>query len=113
MKEFALSIINPTGTPPTTLSLPEGASNLQGINAQSIISTGVSFLLLLAIFASLLYVILGGMELILAQGEKQSVQNARNKITMAIIGLVVALTSFLVVGLIGDLFGGKLLGPFS
>lgn len=112
MKDLTLEIINPSGTP-TGVSLPQGASSLQNVSAQSIISTAVSFLLLIAIFASLLYVILGGMEIILAQGEKQQVQNARNKITMAVIGLIVALASFLVVGLIGDLFGGKLLGPFS
>lgn len=110
MKNLALQIINPSGTP-TVFSPPEGAQNIANAAAQDLISAAVSFILFLVIILTLFFVIWGGYDWIIAQGEKQQIQNARNKLTFAVIGLVVVLSSFLIVGTIGNLFGVKLAIP--
>lgn len=104
MKEFALNILYPSGSP-IQISNPEGLSKLNGINAQSIISTGVSVLILFAIITTLIFLVWGGIDLILAQGEKQNVTKAREKLTFAIIGMVVVLSSFLIMSFVSNIFG--------
>lgn len=109
MKEFALKIINTSGTP-TVFSAPEKASSLNNLDAQSLVSTAVSFLLFFVAILTLFFLIWGGIDLILAQGEKQQVTNARQKLTFAVIGLVVVLASFLIVGTVGSIFGVNFFG---
>lgn len=102
MKELVLSI---GGTP---IPLPSGA---RSFDLQNLISTGVSLLLFFTIILSLFFLILGGLDMIMSDGEKQKVVNARQKLTFAIVGLIVAFLSFLIVSIIGEFFGVKLIVP--
>lgn len=102
MKELVLSI---GGTP---IPLPSGARNYALSN---IISTAVSLFIFLAIILSLFYIISGGVDIITANGEKEKVNKARQKLTFAAIGLVVVFLSFLIVSIIGQFFDIKLLTP--
>ena len=53
--------------------------------------------------------VIGGMQWITSGGDKTKLEAARKRITYAIIGLIVALMSFLIVNILGYLFGVKLL----
>lgn len=111
MRDLALTILNPSPSgSPIVFSPPAGATSTN-VDAQSLISGVVSFALFLVVILTLFFLIWGGIDWIVAQGEKQQIQNARNKVTFAIIGLVVVLSSFLIVGLVGNLFGVKLIIP--
>lgn len=55
----------------------------------------------------LLYMIWGGIDWITAGGDSGKVGNARNKITQAVIGMIILAFSFVLIGFIGKLFFGN------
>lgn len=105
MKELALKIgDNWTIEPP-------GDIKTYGLN--SIVQTAIWFLMAAAFFIALTYLIWGALDYILAEGDKQRIQNARQKFIFAIIGLVVVLLAFFIVGVVGDIFGINFFGTSS
>lgn len=82
---------------------PPGDLKIFGLN--SILQTFISLFFVAAVLLSLTYIIWGALDYILAEGEKQRLQSARHKFIFAIIGLVVVLVSFFIVGVVGDIFG--------
>ncbi len=107
MKELSLSI-GPAASPQFQIQTP-GDVKTYALN--DIISTFASLLLFFAIIITLFFLISGGVDIIMAGGEKQKIENGRNKLKSAIAGLIIALSSFIIVNLIGHLFGVKLLSP--
>ncbi len=54
----------------------------------------------------LFYLLWGGLDWILSQGEKEKLEKARRKITNAVIGLMIIVVAYTVVGLLaGDILG--------
>lgn len=97
MKELALTIdqfgeIKPPG-------------DLKIFGLDSIVQTFISLFLVSAVLLSLTYIIWGALDYILAEGDKQRLQAARHKFIFAIIGLIVVLLAFFIVGIVGDFFG--------
>lgn len=82
---------------------PPGDLKIFGINA--IVQTFISLFFLAAILISLTYIIWGGVDYMISEGDKQRIQAARHKFIFAIIGLVVVLLSFFTIGVVGDIFG--------
>lgn len=101
MKEFALSV-DQFG------KIQSPAPNV-GLNP--ILQTILSLIILGAIFLSFLYLIWGALDYIMAEGDKQRIQNARHKFIFAIMGLVLVLLSFFVVSIFGSIFGIKFFFP--
>ena len=58
-----------------------------------------------AIFV-LIYFIWGAIEWISSGGDKGKVENARNRITQSVIGLIVLVGSYVIIGFIGKIFFG-------
>lgn len=56
-------------------------------------------------FALLIYLVLGGFQLMTSQGDPKAIQSAQSKITSAVIGFIIVIIAFLLVRLIGRLFG--------
>jgi len=52
----------------------------------------------------LIYLVTGGLQLMISRGDPKAVQSAQGKITNAIIGIVIIAASFLIVRLIGQIF---------
>lgn len=107
MKDFALSI---GGTPvpiPTGLQKTYEKTTPYGNN---ILQLGVQLMFITAIVLSLFFLVFGGIQWIMSGGDKEGLTKARNKITYAIIGLVVTLLSFFIVSAVGKPFGIDLLG---
>jgi hypothetical protein len=59
-----------------------------------------------AIFV-LVLIVWGAIEWISSEGEKGKLENARNRITQAIIGLVILVSSFVIIGFVSNLLFGE------
>lgn len=55
--------------------------------------------------------IMGGINWLNAGGEQKKVQESRDRITQGVIGLIILVASYAVVGLIGTVFGIEILNP--
>lgn len=75
----------------------------------TLLSTAVTILFIVAIVLTLFFLIYAGIDMITAGGEKQKVVNARNKLTFAVVGLIIVFLSYFIVNLIGTILGVNLL----
>ena len=66
----------------------------------AIITVLIPYLFTLAGLLVLVFLLYGGLSLMLSQGDPKAVQAARDKITYALIGLVIVLTSFLIIQIV-------------
>jgi hypothetical protein len=80
-------------------------------NAEKFLSTLIGFLTLVGSLFFVFHFILGALNWITAGGEQGKVQKARDKMTQGIIGLVVLVASYSLLGIIGNVLGLKLLEP--
>lgn len=95
-------ITAPEGIPMGGLGEGEGGTRL--------IQNGLSWLLVAAIILAISFLIWGGIKWITSEGDKTKVTNARKTIIYSLLGLIIALASFLLVSLISNnLFGIELL----
>jgi len=92
-----------------TINPPAGvpAGGLTTLNTA--LSGAITLFLVLSVFLTLIFLILGGVQWISSGGDKAKIQSARGRITWAIIGLIVAMLSFFIVNLIGFFFKVDLL----
>lgn len=70
-----------------------------------LISGLIGIAMLLAALAVFIYLIWGGFEWITSGGDKTGVENARNKITAALIGLVIVASAWAIMRMIEFFFG--------
>lgn len=71
----------------------------------SIITAVVGALIILAAILAFLYLILGGIQWITSGGDKAGVEAARNKITNAIVGLIIVAAAYAIMILIVNFLG--------
>lgn len=71
---------------------------------QQTIQNAISLMLFIAVTLAIFFLIFGGIQWILSGGEKTKLQAARNKLTYAIIGLVVTFLSFFIISVVGYFF---------
>lgn len=101
MKELALTL--PGGTAIQPKGLPSG-----GLPAVSkFVNGAITMFLLVGIVSCLFFLIWGGMQWTTSGGDKAKVAAARSRITFAIIGLLVMLLSFGILGVMATFFGVK------
>lgn len=84
--------------PPSTV--PQGGID----KLVPIVTNGISLMLFAISVLSLIFLIVGGIQWISSGGDKAKVQGARNRITYAIIGLIVAFLAFAIINLVGYFF---------
>lgn len=91
--------------------------NIQIENIGLLISSVIGTLLVVAALLAFFYLILGGIQWITSGGDKTGMEAARNKITHAIVGLVIVGSAWAVMILvqnflgIGDIAGGTVTLP--
>lgn len=83
-------------------------SNVQITDVGMLISSLVSILLIISALAAFLYLVLGGLQWITSGGDKAGMEAARNKITQAIVGLVIVAAAYAVMLLITQFLGLEL-----
>lgn len=79
-------------------------------NIGNVISAVVGILLVLAAILAFLFLILGGIQWITSGGDKAGMEAARNKITAAIVGLIIVAAAWAIMLLVGQFIGFDLLG---
>jgi len=70
-----------------------------------LITNIIGFALIVAFLFALAYLLTGGIQWLTSGGDKAQLEGARNKITNAIIGLVIVAATYAVFTLIGQFFG--------
>ena len=61
--------------------------------------------------AFLLYFLMGALGWLTAGGDKQKLDNSRDRITTALIGLVLVIAAYAITGVVGSIFGLDILNP--
>lgn len=100
MKNLALTLPgyeNPIETPN---NIPSGVNS-----SGDIVSVVFSILLILVIVSALIFTLYGGVLWASSGGDKQKIDKARRTIMFSIIGLIVAVLSFIIVQTIGAVLG--------
>jgi len=70
-----------------------------------LVSGIIDLVFLLGFLLTLAYLLTGGMQWITSGGDKNALEAARNKITNALIGLVIVASSYAIFKLVGNFFG--------
>lgn len=81
------------------------APPLSKITPASIIGNILPYIFGAAAIALLIYLILGGFQMMTSRGDPKAMQGAQAKITNALIGFVIIIIAFFIVQLLGQLFG--------
>ena len=70
-----------------------------------LVSSVANILLIIAAIAAFLFLILGGLQWITSGGDKSGMEQARNKITHAIVGLIIVAAAYAIMLLVSNFLG--------
>lgn len=70
-----------------------------------LVASLISFFIIIAALIALLYLVLGGLQWITSGGDKSGMEQARNKITHAVLGLIIVAASWAIWVLVGNFLG--------
>src|SRR5680860_387767 len=70
-----------------------------------LIGVVINVIFVVAVIIALLYLIYGGIRWIMSQGDKSKVQDARNHIVAAVLGLVIVFLAYFIITIILQVFG--------
>jgi hypothetical protein len=90
---------------------PTGGGGVVGTQLNKTLSGIIGFLTIVAALWFLIQFILAGFAWISAGGDKAAVEAARNKITNALIGLILVIAAWIIAGVLGAVFGIEILNP--
>lgn len=93
----------------TAIPITQGP-NFHITNLGSLITGAVNALLIFAAIAAFIYLVLGGIQWITSGGDKAGMEAARNKITHAIVGLIVVAAAYAIMILVSSFLGINFLG---
>ena len=86
-------------------------ATIQGL--QCLLANVLSIFLTVVGLAAFIMLIVSGFRLLVSGGNTQSVEKARNSVTYAVVGLVVAVSSFVILNLIAEFTGVKTILEFK
>lgn len=93
--------------PQITINQP---TNIKISDVGQLISAGVGTLLIIAALLAFFYLILGGIQWITSGGDKAGMEAARNKITHAIVGLIIVGAAWAIMLLVQNFLGVSIIG---
>jgi len=91
------------------LNPPPGFNTLTGLTLGGVISFLVAAVLILAGVIFFFMLVIGGIQWIMSGGDKAKTEEARNRITAALIGLIIVFAAWLIIILVQNVFGVSLL----
>jgi hypothetical protein len=83
------------------------------LESSGIVGNIVILIVMLSVFASLVFLIIGALRWITSGGEEAKVKSARSTIIAAIVGLIISLGGYFVVGFFLQVFTGEGLSTFN
>lgn len=92
-----------------TINIPQ-PSNVKINNIGTLLSAVVGLLLILAGIMAFLFLILGGIQWITSGGDKAGMEAARNKITHAVVGLIIVGAAWAIMILVQNFLGVTIIG---
>ena len=99
----ASSVLGQDGVDNTTITIGEPE---RGVNDFSkLITSGLQAAIVIAAVLTFAYLILGGIQWITSGGDKTAYEEARGKITAALIGLGIVVAAWAIMQLVGAFFG--------
>lgn len=109
MKYFSLSLPNAQGTStpiegPT--ELPTGGLGLDGTGT-NLIQVAINLLFVFGIILAVVFIFVSGIQWIASGGEKQKLQNARNRLIYSFVGLIIIAIAFAIINFVVSLLGGN------
>lgn len=96
-----------TGDPTITIKQP---NNIKISDVGALLSAAVGALLIIAALLAFFFLILGGIQWITSGGDKAGMEAARNKITHAIVGLVIVGAAWAIMMLVQNFLGITIIG---
>jgi hypothetical protein len=105
-------VLAQAGSPQPTIGLGLGTGQwapLSQITASGMVAAGIRFLLVITALVFFFFLLSGGIQWITSGGDKAQTEAARNRLTAAIIGLVIVFVAWAIINLISMLFGINLL----
>jgi len=79
--------------------------NVQITDVGTLISAVVGTLLVISALLAFIFLIMGGIQWITSGGDKAGMESARNKITHAIVGLIIVGAAWAIMTLVGNFLG--------
>lgn len=101
MNTLLADLTNPVLPP----SLGSGDISRGGTVIGNLVSAIGGLFFIFAFFLTFLYLLTGGVSWLTSGGDKAKLENARDKITNALIGLVIVAAAYAVFALVGQFFG--------
>lgn len=93
-----------------SIVVPQQGTGFKIDNLGTLISSAVSAMLIIAAILAFIYLVLGGIQWITSGGDKAGMEGARNKITHAIVGLIVVAAAYAIMILVSNFLGISFLG---
>jgi len=85
---------------------PQGNfANLATISASSLVSGAIKLILVVAALLFFFMLVIGGIQWIVSGGDKAGSENARKRITSALVGLAIVFAAWAIITLVKTLFG--------
>lgn len=82
-----------------------GSESIGAITVGSLISKILPYIFGAAGIALLIYLVIGGLQMMVSRGDPKAMQSAQAKITNALIGFVIVFFAFTIVQIVGQVLG--------
>lgn len=100
---------------PVTESFSKGSTDANGLgaakNLELFVSNAIGIITILAGLSFVLYFVLGALNWTTAGGEQAKVTKARDQMVQSVIGMVVVVISYALIGVVGTFLGFDFLNP--
>jgi hypothetical protein len=104
-----MSIVSSAYAATSTIGVPQ-PSGMKITDIGKLISSAISVALIVAGILAFAFLVIGGIEWLTSGGDKGKTENARNRITAALVGLAIIAASWALMQLISYFFGIDVLG---
>ncbi len=94
----------------TKLEIKQPTDIIKITDIGQLISAAVGSIMIIAALLAFMYLLLGGIKWITSGGDKAGMEEARNKITHAIVGLIIVGAAWAIMNLVQNFLGVQIIG---
>lgn len=101
----AVSVLALTPTPGTKIPITAPAGSITQLCLTQLPQFLIQLIFIIGVIVAIIFIIYGGIKWVLSGGDKSAVESARNHIIAAIVGLIIVVGAFFIIGIIFQLVG--------